>query len=87
MTDRYADHASSLQAPAETGFAITPDDSADLSETTRALYIGDGGSLVAVLASGVELSLVGLQTGSIIPIRVRRVKATGTTASALVGLL
>ena len=87
MPDRYADHAGSLEAPAETGFPITPNDTTDLSETTRAVYVGNGGSVVAVLASGVELTLAGLQTGSIIPIRVRRIKATGTSATALVGLL
>lgn len=87
MTDRYANHASSLEAPAETGFAITPNDTIDLSETTRAIYVGSGGTMVVNLASGAELTLSGLQPGSIIPIRVRRLKATGTTAGALVGLL
>ncbi len=46
MPDRYASNASSLTAPASHGFAVTPSDTADLPETTRALYVGAAGTLV-----------------------------------------
>ena len=87
MPDRFANHAGALNAPADIAFAITPNDAADFSDTTRAIYVGSGGSMVAVLSSGTEVTFSGLQGGSIVPIRVRRIKATGTTATALVGLL
>ena len=75
-----------LTAPADYGFSIVPNDSAELLDVTRAIYVGSGGTLVAVLATGAQVTLTGLQGGTIIPIRVRRVNATGTTATGLVGL-
>jgi hypothetical protein len=86
MTDRFNSRAEGLTAPARHGFAITPADGADLGELTRALYVGGAGNITLVMASGAELLLSGVPAGSLLPLRVRRVKATGTTATALVGL-
>jgi len=87
MPDRFSTHATSLVAPATHGFPITPDDAADLPEITRALYIGGAGTAVLVLASGAEITLSGLAAGTMLALRVRQVKATGTTAEQLVGLV
>lgn len=86
MTDRFNSRAEGLTAPARHGFDITPADGADLGELTRALYVGGAGNVTLVMASGAEVTLAGLLAGSLLPLRVRRVKATGTTATALVGL-
>lgn len=87
MPDRFADHAQGLTAPADHAFAITPHDGADLDEVTRALYVGSGGNLAIVFAGGSEASLLNVQSGTVLPLRCRRIKATGTTATDLVGLL
>jgi hypothetical protein len=87
MQDRFVDHARSLQGPADHGFAIVPHDAADLVEVARALYVGGAGSVRVVTASGAELTLAGVASGSVLPVRVRRVLASGTTATALVGLV
>jgi len=87
MPDRFAQHAASLDAPAQHGFAVIPNDSADLIETTRALYVGAGGNLSVLMASGATLSFAGVQAGSILAIRVQRVRATDTTAGQIVGLV
>lgn len=79
--------AASAEAPASSGFAITPDNDAALSRPTRALYVGGSGAVSLVLASGDEITLSGVPGGSLLPLRVIRVRATGTTATALVGLL
>lgn len=87
MPDPFSDHAPGLESPATNGFAITPADGADLSATTRAIYVGGTGALAVTLSSGNDVSFAGLPAGTLLPVRIRRVKATGTTATALVGLL
>ena len=86
MTERYQGRADDIAAPARCGFAITASDVADLTAETRAVYIGSGGDLAVVLSSGDEVSFAGLAGGSLLPIRARRIKSAGTTATFLVGL-
>ncbi|MCA1969041.1 MAG: hypothetical protein LDL42_07905 [Rhizobium sp.] len=86
MTDRFAAFQPSLSGPASTGFTVVPDDATDLPEATRALYVGMGGNLAVTMLSGAEFVLSGLPDGSLLPLRVVRVRATGTTAGAIVGL-
>lgn len=87
MTDRFSNVQPSLAGPAFSGFPITPDDSLDLPETTRAVYVGQGGDLAVVMASGAALVLADVTAGSLLPLRVSRVLATGTTAGFLAGLV
>lgn len=86
MSEKYQGRADDITSPARGGFAITPSDSTDLTAETRAIYVGNAGDVAAVLASGDEVSFVGLAGGTVLPVRARRIKATGTTATALVGL-
>jgi hypothetical protein len=86
MPDRFQYSTPSLSGPASHAFAVTPSDGSDLSETTRALYVGTGGALAAVMASGATVSFGSVASGTFLPIRVVRVLATGTTASAILGL-
>jgi hypothetical protein len=87
MPDRFESTATGLTAPASHGFAIAPSDSADLTEVTRALFIGAAGSVSVVMASGAALTFSNLAGGTVLPIRARQVKATGTTATSIVGLV
>ena len=86
MSEKYQGRADDITSPARGGFAITSSDSTDLVAETRAIYIGSAGDLVAVLASGDEVTFVGLAGGTVLPVRAQRIKATGTTAGDLVGL-
>ncbi|WP_176083582.1 hypothetical protein [Martelella sp. HB161492] len=87
MTDRFATRDFSLTSPAYDGFSITPSDSTALSETTRALYIGGGGDVTLTMAAGTTLTFAGLNAGTILPVRANSVLTTGTTATALIGLV
>ncbi len=87
MSDRFASHAPSLTGPASAGFAIVPNDNLDIAETTRALYIGVGGNLTVTMASGQMLSFSSVPDGSLLPLRVLRVHASGTTADDIVALI
>jgi len=86
MTDAHAHRAPSAQAPARRAAAVTPDDSADLPRTAKALYLGVGGDLCVVPADGgASVSLINHPPGYA-PVQVRRVMATGTTAAQIVAL-
>jgi len=87
MIDRFEYNSAGLDAPAGHGFAIVPHDSDELSEVTRALYVGSAGNLALVLASGAAVTLTGVAGGAILPLRVRQVKASNTSAGAIVGLV
>lgn len=87
MHDRFANTQASLSGPASSGFPVTPSDGSDLPETTRALYVGIGGNLTVRMLSGETLALSNVSPGSLLPLRVTRVFATGTTAAAIAGLV
>ncbi|MBB5885451.1 hypothetical protein DYQ93_11520 [Xanthomonas sp. LMG 8992] len=81
-----ADPSSGVSSPAIDAYAIVPSDGTDLPKPARSLYVGGDGAAVVVTLAGTQVTLSGLSAGSVIPLRVRAVKATGTTAS-LIALL
>ena len=85
--DQYANAANSLIAPSADCFAILPDDTQELSKVTKAIYVGTGGTIVLKAAeSDSFVTLRNVIGGSILDIRVRAIRATGTTAQDIVGL-
>ena len=72
--------------PAENAVSVTPSNTVDFDTFSRALYVGGGGDLVAVFENDVAVTFVGIPAGFILPVRVKRVNATGTTASNIVAL-
>lgn len=86
MPDNFENHASSITAPATNAFAITPADATDLAEVTRSIFVGGSGNVSVVMQSGQQVTFQGLVSGAFLPIRARRIRATGTTATAIVGL-
>ncbi|MEM6711376.1 MAG: hypothetical protein AAF590_03750 [Pseudomonadota bacterium] len=86
-SDPFSSHMAGLESPASDGFVIVPSDSADLSSVTRAIYVGSGGDLVATMKSGTSITFTGLLAGTVLPIRVSAVAATGTSAGNLIGLV
>ena len=92
-TDRWANDASygggvlgPFSGPATHANAITPNDSTDITYATRALYIGGSGNVKVTMISGDVVTLTGVVAGTMLPLRVTRVWATGTTATAMIGL-
>ncbi len=79
--------AGDVDWPAIRAAAVTPNDSTDLTFVTRALYVGAAGTVVVDMAeSGTSISFVGVPAGTFLPIRAKRVRATGTTATSIVAL-
>lgn len=73
--------------PAHGVVAVTPSDATDLPARVRSLYVGGAGDISVVASDGSTATLSTVPAGSIIPLWVRRVNATGTTATSIVGLL
>lgn len=73
-------------APSDSYVAVTPSDSTNLTQVTRAIYVGTGGNLVAVTEGGQAITFANVAAGSILPIRAKRINATNTTASNIVAL-
>lgn len=72
--------------PAVYGFAVTPNDSTDLAIVPRALWVGGAGNIVMVTAGGDSITLSGITAGTLLPVRAKRILATSTTATLIVGL-
>lgn len=79
--------AVTLQTPATAGIAITPHDTNTLASTSRALFVGTGGTTLTVtMSGGGDLVFTNVPDGTLLPIRVTKVKATGTDATGIVSL-
>lgn len=75
--------------PGVRSFAITPNDGVDLPVATRWIYNGGAGHIVLTCvddnAAHTGVTLTTVPAGSLLRIAARRIYATGTTATGLVG--
>ena len=85
MIDKFATRAEDITGPANSGFTITPNDATELPEITRAIYIGNGGNLSVEMNKGGTLEFVNVPSGSLMPIRAKKV-LEATTATSLIGI-
>jgi hypothetical protein len=82
----FANRAPSLSGPATDALPVTPEDSADLPYVALGLYVETGGEISLVTVAGETRSIV-VADFSILPVGVRRVRATGTTATGIHALV
>lgn len=73
--------------PATKVFVITPNDSTDLTQRTRAISFAGAGALVVIDAEAntVTIPSGALAAGVMHPLSVTRVFSTGTAATGIVG--
>lgn len=83
----FATYSQSVTAPAIDAFAVTPNDNVNLPQTVRALYIGVAGDISLVTAQGSTVSFTNLAGSMVLPVTTQRVRASGTTAGDIVGLI
>lgn len=87
MPDSFANYAAGLDSPAFDAAAVAPHDANDLAFTARALYVGTGGDVVAILkGDAASVTFKNVPAGTVLPVCARRVLATGTTASNILAL-
>ena len=86
MNDPYQSFADSAADPARRAFAVVPSDTAELALLPKALLIGGAGAVVLRPVDSPADVTVAVAAGQIVPIRASHVRATGTTATAIVAL-
>lgn len=84
MADAFSRYYAHLSDPAENAAAVTPNDTTDLPNFSRYIYVGGAGNLQVTLVGGTTVTYTGLTAGSRHPLRVSRVHSTGTTATSIV---
>lgn len=84
IKSRHTGKALVLASPITGAFAITTSDSADLAEVTLNLYVSVAGAVKVTMFDGSIVTYANLTAGRH-PLRVKRVWATGTTATGIVG--
>ena len=85
MADAFAHRTRKPSDPAATLFEVVPDDISDLERVTTALNVATQGRVRVTMADGSE-GTISVVPGVALPVRVRRVWATGTTATGIMGL-
>lgn len=68
------------------GHAIAITTSDTVLQAYEGIYVGGAGNLTVIMESGQSVLFTAPPVGTLLPIRVKQVMATGTTATALVGL-
>lgn len=80
--DAFKQHAMTLESPAIRHFAITASDTLDLPRRPRALRVQTAGNLALRDENGTTITYA-VTAGELLPLRVVRVMATGTTATVV----
>jgi hypothetical protein len=82
MSNPFENRAATLSGPVTDILAVTPSNTSDLPRVALALYVETGGSLSIITEAG-STRQVTVADFSILPVGVRRVNATGTSASGI----
>lgn len=83
----YEEEVKMVASGAQKAVAITPNDSTNLTQVTKGIYVGVSGDLKVILRNDTEaITFTGISSGMIHPIEAKRVLATGTTATGVLGI-
>ena len=82
MNNPFENRASSLSGPATDIVPVIPDDVTDMADVAVALYIETGGQISFLTARNIARTVTVVDQ-TILPVGVRRVNATGTTATGI----
>ena len=78
--------SSSRSDPATRFAAVTPSDTESFTVPATALFVGVGGTVVAINSVGDPVRFLNVANGTVLPITTYRVNATNTTATDIVAL-
>jgi hypothetical protein len=84
--DRMSSSSGGVEAPGTGVEAVTLSNTQELVNVSRGLYVGGGGDVSVLMLDGSTGTFIGVVAGTILPIRVRRVNLTGTTASNMTSI-
>lgn len=82
MSDIMFNRSSTLESPAWSAAKVTPSDTLNLPRApTTGLYVGVTADVTVDMAGGGTVKFLAVPAGTILPIRVDRVRATGSSAT------
>lgn len=84
MSDPFSSQPEDLASPCSHLAAVTPSDTEDLAVPSRGLWVGTQGNLKVTSLAGDVVTLPNVL--GTLPIRVRRIWATGTQAAGIVAM-
>jgi hypothetical protein len=85
MIDQFEGSAQSTITPSENAFPVTPDDEIALSLIPKYLYVGGAGRVtLRTKDAAADVVFENVPAGGYIYVRASHVRATGTTATAIV---
>lgn len=86
MSDEF-EYNPGLDSPIEKAESVTPNDTTDLPNIPRALWIGTGGN-IALVPKGQTTGVIiqNVPDGTLLPIRAKRITAAGTTATDIIAM-
>ena len=82
--DRTPRPISGVTQPAGAGESLSV--STSVSALTRAVWVGGAGNMRVDLENGSTLTFDGIKAGSLLPIRVTRLRSLSTTATNIIGI-
>lgn len=85
MADTFSSHTEGLNSPPSNLIAVTPSDSTDLPHVSRGLNVAQSGTVRVTTLGGTTADIT-IVAGIVMPLRVARVWASGTTATGIVAL-
>lgn len=85
MADAFSEFTSGLESPALRALEVTPSDTEDLDQVSRAINVGISGSVRLTTIRGTTATIQ-IAAGIAFPIRASRIWNTGTTATNIVAL-
>lgn len=85
--DQFEHFSDSVSDPARRSAALVPSDDHSLERIPKALFIGTGGDiLLQCIDDDAPVLFRNIPSGAILPVRAKKIHASGTSASNLVGL-
>lgn len=87
MADNYQYSYTNITSSAVRAIAVTPADGSDIANVSRAIWVGGAGNLAVILAGDTSaVTFTGVPAGTMLPLRVKRVMSTNTTATSIVAI-
>lgn len=83
MPDIFDMHSSGLESPASYLAEVTPTDTADLAMASRGINVAQSGAVRVTTIEDTTATLT-VAAGIVMPVRVKKIWATGTTATGIV---
>lgn len=82
-SNTFSTYQEGLDSPVSNWAAVTPHDTNELSYVSRAVWVGGAGNLNVVTAGDDSVTFSGIQAGTLLPIRVKKILSTSTTATLI----